>query len=95
MEIFDYLQIICIKCMSIKKIKRKLILNTNILKRILPVLWVTKKDECKFQQFQEIKQGIPIILKQRVLLGNNSNIDFLLSTGISRLFLMLMPLTLV
>lgn len=95
MEIFDYLQIICIKCMSIKKIKRKLILNTNILKHILPVLWVTKIDECKFQQFQEIKQGIPIILKPRVLLGNNSNIDFLLSTGISRLFLMLMPLTLV
>lgn len=81
--------------MSIKKIKRKLILNTNILKRILPVLWVTKIDECKFQQFQEIKQRIPIILKPRVLLGNNSNIDFLLSTGISRLFLMLMPLTLV
>lgn len=83
--------------MSIKKIKRKLILNTNILKRrsILSVLWVTKIDECKFQQFQEIKQGIPIILKPRVLLGNNSNIDFLLSTGISRLFLMLMPLTLV
>lgn len=95
MEIFDYLQIICIKCMSIKKIKRKLILNTNILKRsILPVLWVTKIDECKFQQFQEIKQGIPIILKLKVLLGN-SNIFFLLSTGISRLFLMLMPLTLV
>lgn len=75
MEIFDYLQIICVKCMSIKKIKRKLILNTNILKRILPVLWVTKIDECKFQQFQEIKQSIPIILKLKVLLGN-SNIFF-------------------
>lgn len=94
MEIFDYLQIICVKCMSIKKIKRKLILNTNILKSILPVLWVSKIYECKFQQFQEIKQSIPIILKLKVLLGN-SNIDFLLSTGISRLFVMLMPLTLV
>lgn len=69
-----------------------MILNKNILKRILPVLWVTKIDECKFQQFQEIKQGIPIILKLKVLLGNsNTCIDFLLSTGISRLFVMLMP----
>lgn len=58
--------------MSIKKIERKLILNTDILKRILPVLWVTKIDECKFQQFQEIKQSIPIILKLKVLLGNSN-----------------------
>lgn len=94
MEIFDYLQIICIKCMWIKKDRKKIDLSTNILKRILPVLWVTKIDECKFQQFQEIKQGIPIILKLKVLLGN-SNIFFFLSTSISRLFVMLMPLTLV
>lgn len=49
---------------------------------ILAVLWVTKIDECKFQQFQEIKQGIPIILMLKVLFGNFQSF-FLLS--ISRL----------
>lgn len=44
MEILDY----DLKCMWIKKDRKKIDLNTNILKRILFVLWVIKIDECKF-----------------------------------------------
>lgn len=95
-EILDYLQIICIKCMWIKKDQKKIDFKYEHIETYTTcfVGHQLKIDECKFQQFQEIKQGIPIILKLKVLLGN-SNIDFLLSTGISRLFVMLMPLTLV